>query len=223
MRIETPLANRLLKMSAEDEDTGVRAAILRAFTWFGGLNLNSLEDEQFAAVMHALRDEPRVARAALEIVTRVAGPIGRSTAALIIEREPENAERMRRVLRVWNSDALRERVYALTMSTDRELRWEAALALAALRDPRAVELLTNWQTENSWERVKVLEALGWTDHADAIGYLEAAAGQWTVGEERAQSRTASRALATAGALSSLERCSWTKLRRHTTGATLRMP
>ncbi|MGI8923606.1 MAG: HEAT repeat domain-containing protein [Fimbriimonadales bacterium] len=183
MRIDTPLANRLLKMSIEDEEAGVRAALLGAVVWFGAFNLYSLEDEQFAAVMHALRDEPRVAQGALEIVIRVAGPTGRSTAALIIEREPENAERMRRVLRVWNSDALRERVYALMTSTDRELRWEAALALAALRDPRAVELLTNWQTENSWERVKVLEALGWTDDPNAIGYLEAAATLPTMNED----------------------------------------
>jgi HEAT repeat protein len=77
------------------------------------------------------------------------------------------------------------------------VRREAVIALAALRDPRAVELIAAWQPRDSWERMRMLEALGWTDNPDAVPHLLQAASTPDIGENARAAIAAS--LATLGA------------------------
>ncbi|MDQ2985150.1 MAG: HEAT repeat domain-containing protein [Armatimonadota bacterium] len=172
---EPEILRKVLHMAVNDRHAGVRAYILSNFGWMGGYGTTPLAKEQFDAVMRALLDEPKAAKYALEIVKNVNGPIGRSTARNLVATSAEEAARIKSVQKLWDSDALRNRVRKWLKNNDPEIRLRAILALAALQSPDAFDKLIAWNMsfeDEAWERGQILQAIGWTGDSRALPYLE---------------------------------------------------
>lgn len=149
---------RMLQMATSDKHAGVRAYILSNFGGSGGLSLHGLEEAYVATTLHALRDDPIVAKEAIKLVTGVTGPVGRQLAQDRIRDYPEDTAKVHAVLKAWDSNAIRDRVWRLTKSGDRQMRWDAMLASAALRDKRSFDSLLAGKRKdlgkerNSWRQ-----------------------------------------------------------------------